>query len=867
MSYLIANQSTGLERDLRPWLIPEDAYVNLLNSFIYRGRTEKRKGAYRLGSLSLSPAGLPALLPGVLAAGSNLFALSGTIAGMFGVVPGTLIVQLSVGPTTLTDSQENGTLQSSGSDPITATINYFTTDLEIIIPAGSPLIGSTVTVTSVKTFPALLAARTPCMGIWMRTLASINFEETIFFDQIYAYRFTATGFNRVGAATWTGNNSDFFWCINARNPLDGNTTTTETSFFFATNFNLPDPIRYLDSTDTWTDYTPTLYGAVQLLGARCIVQFKNRLLFFNTWEGPAPANPATAFNFPNRCRYSWLGNITDQANAFLQSPTGKGGFIDAAIAEQIVSVSVLKDCILVKFETVSWRLVYTGNPYLPFEWQKINQDFGSDSTFSSIQFDDYTLNVGNRAVTKDTSLSVQRIDDKVPDEVFDISNDNNNPKRVWGIRNFRTEQAFWIAPYPSESHAIPAYPNYVLNYSYRTGAFSFFKDLYTALGRFQNSTYYTWGDTPFTWGEAPFAWGDPAYDYGYENITAGNQQGNIFLLQSQTENDLGFEIELITVNGAGDAFVTVTNHGLDYGDFVSLDNVQGFNYANTVIVASLPAASVSYSDVLPTTTLINVSQSSDTLPPKEGKIIPGTVFATYTDTVPALTVEFYDNGLGALVATVAGYSGTVDYVSGAIQFVFPPVPGGLNVASIVISYEYSLFNGRIFSVITVTPNSFQLGSVQESTDELVEYKFPITLPIDPFTFGQYAYLTDFAISTKQFNPLIKQDTTLNIPWVDVYMDGTKGGKISVEVRSDDLQKTINPPINTYTSAQWTLSTVSPNVRFWQRIFANARGEFVQLHFTMSNQQMLYGYSFFPFVLHGLNLNIQPSGRLIRVNYT
>ncbi len=879
MSYLIANQSTGIERDIKPWLTPEDAYVNLLNAFIYRGRTQKRNGAQRLGSLSSNAVGLPVVLPGPLAAGANNYTLSASIGGLNGVVPGSLTITLSVGPTTLTDSQKNGTLQSNGADPVSAIINYSSTLLTITIPAGSPLIGSVVTVTFLKTFPV---TRTPCMGIWLRTRVGINFEQTIFFDQITSYIFSPTGFNQIGAATWSGSDSDFFWCINARNPLIGNPVGSEDSFFFATNFNVLDPIRYLNSADAWVNYEPLLFNLpapTYLLSARCIALFKNRLLFFNVWEGD-PAARGAGRNFPNRCRFSWLGDITDTANAFLQSPAGKGGFVDAAVAEEIVSIAVLKDCILVKFETVSWRLVYTGNPYLPFEWQKVNQDFGSDSTFSSVQFDDYALTIGNRAITQDTSVSVQRIDEKIPDEVFDISNFNNGPKRVVGIRDFYKEQVYWTIPYPSASNNQPTYPNYMLNYSYRTGAFAFFKDIYTFLGRFQNQTFYTWGDAPFTWGSANVTWGgatigdqnseDAPLGYGFENIAAGNHQGNIFLLQKETENDPAFEIQSIVIDANGDCTVQINNHNLDYGDFVAFSTVQGtpgFNYTNTENSGTLTAG-ITYFEFpdLQTTELVNLPQSTDTLDPLQGEIIAGTVTATYTQTVPPLTVNFLDNGAGELVADTPGYSATIDYVGRDAIFGFPAVPGGANASSISISYEYSLFNGRIFPVVyPITENFFNLGSVNELTDQIVEYEFP---PIagGAFNFGQLAYLTDMNITSKQFNPLITKDTSLNVPYIDVYVDGTQDGQISIEVRSDDLRKTINPPINTYTGAEWLFSTRNPNNRFWDRIFTNARGEFVQLIFTMANKQMLQGYSYYPFTLHGIQLRIEPSGRLIRVRY-
>lgn len=78
MTFLIANQSTGTQKDLRPWLLPDEAYTDLINAYIYRGRTEKKWGVQKLGPLSRipeSPANVPVVfpvvLPGALVAGAT----------------------------------------------------------------------------------------------------------------------------------------------------------------------------------------------------------------------------------------------------------------------------------------------------------------------------------------------------------------------------------------------------------------------------------------------------------------------------------------------------------------------------------------------------------------------------------------------------------------------------------------------------------------------------------------------------------------------------------------------------------------------------------------------------------------------------
>ena len=42
--HLIANYKTGLENDVEPWLLPEDAFEKLEDAFVFRGRVHKRFG-------------------------------------------------------------------------------------------------------------------------------------------------------------------------------------------------------------------------------------------------------------------------------------------------------------------------------------------------------------------------------------------------------------------------------------------------------------------------------------------------------------------------------------------------------------------------------------------------------------------------------------------------------------------------------------------------------------------------------------------------------------------------------------------------------------------------------------------------------
>src|ERR1700681_1127559 len=44
--FMIAPINSGLQNDLKSWLIPDDAFQSLTNAYVFRGRVRKRFGSY-----------------------------------------------------------------------------------------------------------------------------------------------------------------------------------------------------------------------------------------------------------------------------------------------------------------------------------------------------------------------------------------------------------------------------------------------------------------------------------------------------------------------------------------------------------------------------------------------------------------------------------------------------------------------------------------------------------------------------------------------------------------------------------------------------------------------------------------------------
>lgn len=641
--FMIAPINIGLQTDVRPWLIPDDAFSSLLNAYIFRGRVRKRFGSYLMNTgVDASIAQLYSRLRINIGTTNGAGTAAGNVPGaqfhvgqMFSIdtqiytvnVAGTPAAMLNTGAGAATYNTNTGAYTFAGA-PINTTI-YF--------------------------YPAQ-----PVMGFVTYESDLINDEPVYAFDTQFAYQFTSGAWERLsaGSSVWTGTNAQFFWGSTYRG------LTNADYFLFVTNFNAPDVLRYWDGAQ-WNELSPVLGNGRRLLSARIIVPFKDRLVCLNTVEndqgtnigttngstgnfGPAVVpggiyevgqnfvvgttvytvisstpgpqamqvntlnpnnpNPPTAtfdittgtvnitgngnnvnrnvyfvplnttgpISYVNRCSFSQNGSPVN-ANAWIQSIAGKGGYIDAPTKEQIVTSEFLKDRLIVYFESSTWELVYTGNEILPFRWQQINTELGAESTFSSVPFDKVVLAIGNVGVHACNGANVERIDQKIPDSVFEISNDNEGVFRVYGIRDYFVELAYWT--FPSEDRS-RTYPNRVLVYNYKTGSWAFNRDSITAFGYYQKQDDITWETISTTWEQSIEPWASGTLQSQFRQIIAGNQEGFVFVVDSEvSRNAPSLQISDISAV-ANQITITAIDHNLDSEDYVVIENAQGVNGLN-----------------------------------------------------------------------------------------------------------------------------------------------------------------------------------------------------------------------------------------------------------------------------------------------
>ena len=197
----IAGNSAGLVQEREEFLLPDDAYPVLQNAYVWRERILRKQGFSLLGRLQRN-------IGTTDGSGDATITIS-PLPIQLGIVSFTVGTNIFTDPTNPTSSPaEPVTLLSNG--PGTATFNHSTGLLTIT--------GSNAT-TAVQYYPGL-----PVMGIRIRELTNSANDQTIFFDQNYAYSFNASSnafqtFPLGDATTWNAaalpvTSTDFFWSTN-----------------------------------------------------------------------------------------------------------------------------------------------------------------------------------------------------------------------------------------------------------------------------------------------------------------------------------------------------------------------------------------------------------------------------------------------------------------------------------------------------------------------------------------------------------------------------------------------------------------------------------------------------------------------------
>ena len=186
--FMIAPFNSGLQDNVAPFLIPEDAFEELRNAYVFRGRVRKRFGSRLISPGTPSTVGFEQLssrLRTNVGTTDGSGDISGTVPGWTGTMVGTFGQMFSIG-------DELFTVYQVGSPAIMLTNSGTATTLTFDTATGAYDIQGSVALTDIYYYPSQ-----PVMGFVQFEDSPINDEPTYAFDTRMAYRYSSTGWERL----------------------------------------------------------------------------------------------------------------------------------------------------------------------------------------------------------------------------------------------------------------------------------------------------------------------------------------------------------------------------------------------------------------------------------------------------------------------------------------------------------------------------------------------------------------------------------------------------------------------------------------------------------------------------------------------
>lgn len=551
--FLIAPFATGLDTDMAPWLLPQDAFREIINGHIRHGVVEKRSGYGRFGDMVYAAPGTDWTITTVTKANPAVV----TVNDATNINDGDVVeIRNSTSMTELNGNQYTVTGKAGNSFSLQ---NVNSTQFANPGNDGS----------------VLVVPQTRIMGI-LRFLDSTDTHQVVIFNQTRAARYDGTlgAFVPLDTAEiMSGSDTDFVVGANWTSVQSSAANALNRLYFTngkATTGAL-DGIRYYDGTaDTTTLYNPVITGATRLNGAKLIFSFAQRLLVMNTFEG--------SNNYPQRLRWCQQ-QAPDQADAWDDATPGKGGYVDCPTSDHIISAQFLQDQIIVFMTNSVWAVIRTADPALPFRWQKINDFRACSSKVASAGYDRYVMAAGIRGLTITDGVETRRIDDRIENFVSEDVNQGAHDK-LFALRNYE-EKRSWLLYASDESEdsdralimdeESSAYSRYDLDFNV-LGYGNVTQD--KALNDFTNQILRLRGEETL---QSYF------FDDGVELFLGGDFQGNIWTIEDgvgDNSTQLTATISNIAV-AAGVVTVTMSaDIGLQNGDIVSISDVVGMIEVN-----------------------------------------------------------------------------------------------------------------------------------------------------------------------------------------------------------------------------------------------------------------------------------------------
>lgn len=335
-----------------------------------------------------------------------------------------------------------------------------------------------------------------------------------------------------------------------------------------------------------------------LVGCKLMIQYGNRLLALNCTIQDSAGNQTSQ---PNTIYYSQINSAlyTVDPTCWYNNPPGTGGFYTLSGNQNIVSVEISYEQLVIGLAFSYRKLITTGSTIQPFVDYIISDVYGSICPFASVLLDNAVLGITNVGITLATTNDVARIDAMtIPDTTQEISRANNGLLQVCAIRDY-LQQLIYIT-YPETTYP---FPNKTIVFNYIENNWSFYTgENTTSYGQYlEQSSSRTWR-TVGTWADAG-TWGDASGDNYTVQIASGTPTGAVTLKGNATYNEPSMLIQSVTLSGSN-VILGIVNHNLTSGQYIFIQNALGMTNLNDfvfLVVQILSSSSILISPALEVT--------------------------------------------------------------------------------------------------------------------------------------------------------------------------------------------------------------------------------------------------------------------------
>lgn len=573
--FLISNFRTGLDQELEPWLLMDDAFTELNNYRTYRGVVTPRQGIQGFAQGGRSTAKneqsrIYTTTTNEAVADTNQ-TFTHTLANV-PVRPGSVTFSEDGGDSS-TDDGTGGFPTSATGFSAGATIDYMTGAVSATWDSGAPT-------NPVVTYTA--ANGNPVMGIFnFITATNTRTLVVVSTDQFNVYnastnRFDTIAFDGGGtAAAPTGNASQFF--SGTMYPLkNGNPR------LIMVNDVGGNGIYSYDGTDIDLLQDSGDYGApswATLGSALHVFYYNERLVLIRPRDGSGTIYPH---------RIAWTGINDSSGNGDDFNAPG-AGFIDIPTEHFITAASRLRNSIIIWTTESIWELTLTDDIDLPFRIKQLGdaEARGAQAPFSGITWFGEAAAVGNFGLTGTDGRQAFRIDNKIPNFSRDRmaglpSSSSFNPFELISAGTvFEDDQFWWL--YPDINEVSKTNNTNVLAHNFVEESWSIYDLELTRMGKFQQTNEIVWDDVDGdfqdsweTWDSTSEIW-DDFFDQKFVFFTlCGNANGFIFKLRSSIDQ----AADITGISQANGAVVTCEPDIFEVGDRVHIADVSGMTEIN-----------------------------------------------------------------------------------------------------------------------------------------------------------------------------------------------------------------------------------------------------------------------------------------------